>query len=383
MALVRQQAEREARGRADEMLAAEIARARADAEARLAAEVAAVRADAESRRAAELATIQTELDLARDAARTIAHAAATGAISAGVARAEASIPQATARVAADAAARLAAVAFSGAAGTLRVSSVVVRSAWERLPPRAAAAIVVLALLAATAMVLDVRVLTASGVSAASGTLGSVMRSARAAAATAMDAAAARMRALVPGRTPNRATAGATRPERQPAADAPGSRSPDAPSGALTGSGPGLLVVFSRIPLEISVDGRRIGTTEDGQIVVPSGRHRVGLVNARLNYRGEVVLNVRPAAVTSHNVTLPEGLLQVIAEPGAEVRIEGERAGVAPLGPLPVPLGTREVVVRHPEFGERRQIVEVRYGETAQVTLLRRVDVPRDKAFPLP
>ena len=210
-----------------------------------------------------------------------------------------------------------------------------------------------------------------------------MRSARAAAATAMDAAAARMRALVPSGAPDRATAGATPAERQPAAGAPGTAPPGAPPDAPAASGPGLLVVFSRVPLEIYVAGRRIGTTEDGQIVVPSGRHRVGLVNTRLNYRGEVVLNVRPAAVTSHNVTLPEGLLQVTAEPGDEVWIEGERAGVAPLGPLPVPLGTREVVVRHPEFGERRQVVEVRYGETAQATLLRRVDVPRDKAFPLP
>ena len=69
-----------------------------------------------------------------------------------------------------------------------------------------------------------------------------------------------------------------------------------------------------------------------------------LVNERLNYRGTVTLNIRAASVTSHTVTLPNGRLQVNTEPGAQVSIEGQPMGVAPLGPLPVQIGNREVVV---------------------------------------
>ena len=144
----------------------------------------------------------------------------------------------------------------------------------------------------------------------------------------------------------------------------------------------MLVVFSRVPLDLYLSGRRIGSTEDGQIALASGRHRVGLVSRRLNYRGEVVLDVRPGTLTAHTVSLPDGFLQVNTEPGAEVWVEGERAGVAPFGTLPVPIGTREIVVRHPDIGERREIVEVRHGETTHASILRREASPA-AAFPLP
>jgi hypothetical protein len=60
---------------------------------------------------------------------------------------------------------------------------------------------------------------------------------------------------------------------------------------------------------------------------------------------------------------------VTTEPGSDVYVEGEPVGTAPLGPVPVPIGTREVLVRHPQFGERRQSVEVFYGEPASVTIV--------------
>ena len=138
-----------------------------------------------------------------------------------------------------------------------------------------------------------------------------------------------------------------------------------------------------MPLELYVSGRRIGSTEDGQIIVPSGTYRVELVSERLNYRGTVTLNVRPAAVTSHTVAMPNGRVQVHTEPGAQISIEGQRVGTAPLGPLPVPIGTREVVVTHPDMGERREFVEVRFGVVTDVTITRREAIDPSKDYPLP
>ena len=138
-----------------------------------------------------------------------------------------------------------------------------------------------------------------------------------------------------------------------------------------------------MPLELYVQGKRIGSTEDGQIILPPAVYRVELVSARLNYRGTVTLNIRPAGVTSHTVTLPNGRLQVNTEPGAQVSIEGQRAGTAPLGPMPVQIGTREVVVTHPDLGERREFVEIRFGVVTNVTIARREAIDPSKAYPLP
>jgi hypothetical protein len=43
-------------------------------------------------------------------------------------------------------------------------------------------------------------------------------------------------------------------------------------------------------------------------------------------------------------------------------------GALPLAEVTVPIGTREIVFRHPLFGERRQVVEVGAGAAADVTV---------------
>ncbi len=154
---------------------------------------------------------------------------------------------------------------------------------------------------------------------------------------------------------------------RPAAGRPSASATPAP-GAAAGP-PGLLKVFSRVPLELVVDGERVGSTDDGQVTLAPGRRRIELLNRRLNYRGEVTLDIAAGQVTSHTATLPPGQLRIAGAAGAEVWVEGEHVGTLPLGDISVPLGTREVLVRHPMFGERRQTVEVTYGSPRQITMM--------------
>jgi len=141
---------------------------------------------------------------------------------------------------------------------------------------------------------------------------------------------------------------------------------NAADAAAPAQGPGLLAVSSRIPVDVYSRGRKIGASEGGEIVLSGGTHRIELVNRRFNYRDEVSLKIAPGELTSYSVSLPYGSVRIETTPGAEIWIEGERVGAAPLGDVPVAIGTREVVVRHADRRERRQPVEVRRGEVSVV-----------------
>jgi len=130
---------------------------------------------------------------------------------------------------------------------------------------------------------------------------------------------------------------------------------------------GWLAVFSRIPLDVSINGKRVGSTDDGQILLAPGRHNVTLTNAQYDFRSTVTVEIDSGKVESYNVKLPTGRVSVDVPEGAEVWIEGERIGEGPQHEVAVPIGTREIVVKHSSFGERREFVEVRRGASVSVT----------------
>jgi len=134
------------------------------------------------------------------------------------------------------------------------------------------------------------------------------------------------------------------------------------------TGPGFIIAFSRVPMDLYADGKRIGTTEDGQILLPAGAHQIEFVSTRFAYKSSASVTIHSGQVTPYTITLPTGLVHVTTAPGAEVWVEGQRVGAAPLEAFPVPIGTREVVVKDAK-GERRQSIEVKFGETADLTLM--------------
>jgi hypothetical protein len=77
----------------------------------------------------------------------------------------------------------------------------------------------------------------------------------------------------------------------------------------------------------------------------------------------------PAGKTSSaSIPVPNGSLSVNALPWADVAIDGSPAGTTPLGNLAIPVGTHEVVFRHPQFGERRQTVIVKAQVPTRVSV---------------
>lgn len=142
--------------------------------------------------------------------------------------------------------------------------------------------------------------------------------------------------------------------------------PDDKPPAITG--PGFLTAFSRIPMEVYADGKRIGTTEDGQLLMASGTHQIEFVSERFHYRAAASLTIPAGHVLPYTVALPSSEVHILTTPGAQVWIEGERIGIAPLEPIYVPIGTREIVVKDSAGGEKRQVVEVKLGQTVELSL---------------
>ena len=126
--------------------------------------------------------------------------------------------------------------------------------------------------------------------------------------------------------------------------------------ATPGSVAGWLSVDVASPLQIFEEGRLVGTTNIGRLLLPPGEHILDFVSDELGFRAQRTVTVRPGAATDVRLELPAVTLAVNAQPWAEVFVDGERIGETPIGNLSRPVGRHEVVLRHPDLGERRRTV---------------------------
>jgi serine/threonine protein kinase len=135
--------------------------------------------------------------------------------------------------------------------------------------------------------------------------------------------------------------------------------PPAPTGWLSVSGPLIVQVFEK--------GKSIGSGRD-RITLPSGKHDVELVNDDLGYRVSRSIDVQPGKGVTVQQEVPKAAVALNALPWAEVWINGEKVGETPIGNLSLPIGTHELVFRHPDLGERRQSLVVSLKNPARVSV---------------
>ena len=130
--------------------------------------------------------------------------------------------------------------------------------------------------------------------------------------------------------------------------------------------PGWLAVFAPVKLEILENGRSIGSTEGGRMLTPPGPHTIELVSQAMGFRETRQVDIKPGAVAAVTIAMPPATIDIVAPADAEILVDGERVGTAPLGPIQVAVGTREILMRHPTLGERRQTVSVTYLSPTRV-----------------
>jgi hypothetical protein len=129
---------------------------------------------------------------------------------------------------------------------------------------------------------------------------------------------------------------------------------------------GWLTVTSAIPVQIREDGKVLGNTEADRVMLPTGEHTLEFVNEPLGYQFRRSVRIDAGKTTALKLEPVNGVLHINAQPWAEVWVDGERVGQTPIGNLSRPIGTHEVVLRHPQLGEHRALVTLTTRQPARL-----------------
>jgi hypothetical protein len=140
----------------------------------------------------------------------------------------------------------------------------------------------------------------------------------------------------------------------------------APTAAAPTTTAGWVAFDSPIVLQLREDGQLIGTTETARLMLPAGDHELEMSNAALGFSTTRRVSVAADRTTNLAVSVPNGTLSINAVPWAEVFIAGERIGETPIANISRPIGTHEVILRHPQLGERRATITVSTKQTARL-----------------
>jgi hypothetical protein len=130
--------------------------------------------------------------------------------------------------------------------------------------------------------------------------------------------------------------------------------------------PGWLAVFAPVKLDILENGRPIGSTEGGRIRSSPGPHTIEVVSQSMGFAETRQVDIKPDEVSAVTIAMPPVTIEVVAPAEAEILVDGQLVGTAPVGPLQVAVGTREILMRHPTLGERRQVVSVTYNGPVRI-----------------
>jgi hypothetical protein len=119
-------------------------------------------------------------------------------------------------------------------------------------------------------------------------------------------------------------------------------------------------------LEVSEDGRKLGTTGHSAVALSPGRHHLEFVNESLGLKLKQAVDARPGELTTVPLDLPMGTLNVTADAPAQVSIDGQVVGGTPLSGLAVPLGRHQIVAENADEG--RLVFEVTVTLAAPVRI---------------
>jgi hypothetical protein len=139
----------------------------------------------------------------------------------------------------------------------------------------------------------------------------------------------------------------------------------APQGAPVS---GWISITAPAELQILESDRLLGTSRTDRIMVAAGRHEIEITNEALGYRTTQSVQVAPGQVARIRPDWPMGTIAINATPWANVTLDGKDLGETPVGNTSVPIGTHEVIFRHPQLGEQRFTATVTANTPARLSV---------------
>ena len=131
---------------------------------------------------------------------------------------------------------------------------------------------------------------------------------------------------------------------------------------------GSVAVSAPLPLQVLLRGRVVGTTEAESFMLPVGTYELEFVNESFGYKARRTVTIQAGKTAPLRLEAPLGTVNINATPWAEVWLDGKDLGETPLGNVQIPIGSRELVFRHPDLGERRATVLVTLKEPARISI---------------
>ncbi|HEX4348715.1 MAG TPA: PEGA domain-containing protein [Vicinamibacterales bacterium] len=139
----------------------------------------------------------------------------------------------------------------------------------------------------------------------------------------------------------------------------------APEGAPVS---GWISVSAPLELQVFEHDRLLGTSQTDRIMVAAGKHDFDFVNDTVGFRTTKTMLVAAGKTAAMKIDLPKGTIALNATPWAEVWIDGEKIGETPIGNYSLPIGSHDVVFRHPDLGEQHHTALVTLKEPARLSV---------------
>jgi hypothetical protein len=136
----------------------------------------------------------------------------------------------------------------------------------------------------------------------------------------------------------------------------------------TAAASGWISVSAPAEVQLAEAGHVLGTSRSDRIMVAPGKHNIDITADALGYKTTRVVDVAPGKVASIKLDWPRSSLSVNALPWADVTIDGERIGETPIANVSLPIGSHDVLFRHPELGEQRRSIVVTLTAPARVSV---------------
>jgi hypothetical protein len=131
---------------------------------------------------------------------------------------------------------------------------------------------------------------------------------------------------------------------------------------------GWISITAPAELQIYENQRLLGSSRADRIMVATGRHEIEFSNDALGYHASQTIQVSPGQVARLRPDWPQGTIAINATPWANVTLDGQELGETPVGNTSVPIGTHEVIFRHPQFGEQRVTATVTATAPARLSV---------------